>query len=296
MQMAKSAYASVRTALLLLALAAPAADAVNLRGAGTKFDQQIVSSNLTHKDVNSTFADKQKRVQKCELSACWDYRTDITNSPDIKYPKCYQQWNQCLETNGVVNRQGFGHIDTPGRRSQGQRYAEVAKAHVTHGAIAEVGLQYGFSALRFLLATPLTVHLYYFDNLQDDQTGIPRVAEILNEHFGNRITLIVGMSDVTLPVFRQQYPHEQFDLVVIDGGHNADAVRNDLTWFYKLGKPNCMVLMDDVDPAHARGQPYGPYAGPTQVYEQWLDSGRLVQMEAHPRPDGGFAVLHFKGN
>jgi len=190
-------------------------------------------------------------------------RAGITEQTSSTFPKSITSSvisngiNQFWAINGVVNKRGFRHIDIPGRMSQGQRYAEVAKAHVTHGAIAEVGLQYGFSALRFLLATPPTVHLYYFDNLQDDETGIPRVADILNEHFGRRITPIIGMRTATLPVFRQRYAHVQFNLVAIDGGHYADAVCNDFTCFYKLGRPICIVLMDDVDPAHVRGQPYG---------------------------------------
>ena len=63
----------------------------------------------------------------------------------------------------------------------------------------------------------------------------------------NQIELVRGYSQEVLKNLASQ-PHEQnsYDLVIIDGDHNAPGVYEDAVWSYELVKPGGWLLFDDV--------------------------------------------------
>jgi predicted O-methyltransferase YrrM len=113
-----------------------------------------------------------------------------------------------------------------------------AARHATRAL--EVGFNAGHSAAIMLLANPrLTIRAF-------DVGGAaylrPCLA-FLNEVFQQRITLVQGLSQVTLA----EEQSDGYDLVHIDGDHTYDAVSSDLALSLPKCSPGAIVIMDDYD-------------------------------------------------
>jgi len=109
--------------------------------------------------------------------------------------------------------------------------------------IAETGFGVGRSAWAFLENNPTSI-VTSFDSLttenghHDDNTeAITLAAEIINENFPKRHTLIIGDSKETVPENQ-----DDWDLVFVDGGHDYETAMADLRNFASPGR---IVVMDD---------------------------------------------------
>ena len=62
----------------------------------------------------------------------------------------------------------------------------------------------------------------------------------IKETFGDRINLIVGDSNITIPKYNKIY-----DFIHIDGGHSSDVANIDILNCLLLSKPKTIIIMDD---------------------------------------------------
>jgi len=119
----------------------------------------------------------------------------------------------------------------------------ISKNDITY--ILEIGFNAGHSSLLFLLTDP-NVHIVAFD-IGKWNYVIP-CCQYLNEHFNNRLTLILGDSKMTVPkYFKENSAIPNFIFAHIDGDHSTISALADLEncWMYL---PNgTIVCMDDTD-------------------------------------------------
>lgn len=103
----------------------------------------------------------------------------------------------------------------------------------------EVGVYLGHSLLILLLSNP-TLQITAIDN---DSAFTPRAVAYLNQHFGNRIKLIVGDADAVL----LSLPLKSFNLIHIDADHSIEAVTSNFRFCKRLAAPNAQIIFDDYD-------------------------------------------------
>ena len=103
--------------------------------------------------------------------------------------------------------------------------------------VMEIGFNSGFSTLLMLLSNP-NMKITCFDLCEHKYTGPCYIK--LKEDFGDRITLIIGDSRVTLPKINEVY-----DLIHIDGGHSNELAESDILNSFRLSKQKTILIMDD---------------------------------------------------
>jgi len=125
----------------------------------------------------------------------------------------------------------------------------------------EVGFNAGHSSALMLLANPrLTIRA--FDNCAHAYTR--PCLEFLNDTFDNRVEIVEGPSQLTVP----QDCQSGYDLLHIDGDHSYSAVRADLTCSLQKAAHNAIVIMDDCSPG-------------SSVERAVLERNDLVQTSTH---------------
>lgn len=105
--------------------------------------------------------------------------------------------------------------------------------------VLEIGFNAGFSALLMLL-TNSHIHITCVD-LGEYCYTLP-CFRVLQEHFGDRIHLIIGDSQKVIPTL-----HHKYDLIHIDGGHTEEVASNDIQNTHFLTKPQTILIMDDTN-------------------------------------------------
>lgn len=106
--------------------------------------------------------------------------------------------------------------------------------------ILEIGFNAGHSTLLFLLANPAT-HVTCFDICEHAYTR--PCFEFIERTFPGRCELIAGDSTKTVPAFVRDNPGRRFDLVHIDGCHEAAVAELDFWNCYGLAARH--ILWDD---------------------------------------------------
>ena len=104
--------------------------------------------------------------------------------------------------------------------------------------VMEIGFNGGHSAELFLLSNN-KINLVSFDIGTHEYIQIGK--EFIDKTYPNRHNLIIGDSNATIP----NYNEKQFDIIFIDGGHDYDTVKNDLTNCKKLSHKNTLIVLDD---------------------------------------------------
>ena len=126
-----------------------------------------------------------------------------------------------------------------------EKQKALFNAAKTAQKIVEVGVSAGHSALIMLLANPHS-KLYLFDICTLPWTR-PCVA-YLETAFPGRISLFVGDSQTTYPLFCEWHRGQQFDLMHIDGWHCPTFVALEIKCSLWISRPQKTVLVvDDID-------------------------------------------------
>jgi len=151
-----------------------------------------------------------------------------------------RKWNNLI----VALRMGLEKQNNiPHQHSSLNSSSPNSKNDITY--ILEIGFNAGHSSLLFLLTDP-NVHIVAFD-IGKWNYVIP-CCQYLNEHFNNRLTLILGDSKMTVPkYFKENSAIPNFIFAHIDGDHSTISALADLEncWMYL---PNgTIVCMDDTD-------------------------------------------------
>jgi predicted O-methyltransferase YrrM len=90
-----------------------------------------------------------------------------------------------------------------------------------------------------LLSNP-SIRITCFD-LGEHKYTLP-CYEKLKETFGDRISLVIGDSRLSL-----HNVNEVYDVIHIDGGHSIDVASSDIIHSYQLSKQGTLLIMDDYD-------------------------------------------------
>eukprot|EP00959_Pyramimonas_sp_CCMP1952_P273666 5720188-Pyramimonas_sp.AAC.1 len=141
---------------------------------------------------------------------------------------------------------------------QQQDYFRIAREYaLNHSAVTgsaknmvycETGFNSGMSALPFLLAG---YEVFSFDTMKNKYS--PSCALNLGICFPGKFTAIRGSSLETIAQLHREKPGLRCDVMSVDGGHSFKHVLNDISEFYKLSRPQGLVLIDDVYPMDTSG-------------------------------------------
>ena len=110
--------------------------------------------------------------------------------------------------------------------------------------ICEVGFNEGHSASLWLAANP-AAEVVMFDLY--DQPSAPLGETFLRSEFGDdRLHVVRGASQLTVPLFAATHPAAKCDLLVIDGAHDDDLVSKDISNLRHLARGAFhLLLLDD---------------------------------------------------
>lgn len=167
--------------------------------------------------------------------------------------------------------QGWGHITFEGSAGPHElAYLAEVTRRVGAEAVLEVGFNAGMSSQALLSASPRT-RVVSFDLGLHPYTD--RAKRYIDRRFPGRHELVIGDSRDTLPEYARTHPDAAFDLAFVDGGHEAEVVREDLRNAGRLCRPGGYVLVDDLTP----WRPWG--VGPAAAWQEALDQGLIAQEE-----------------
>jgi predicted O-methyltransferase YrrM len=120
---------------------------------------------------------------------------------------------------------------------------DTVQSLLENAVALEVGVYAGHSAFIMLIANP-TLHLVCCD------LGYPFTQpciDYLNSQFGNRVSYHQENSLTFLPTC---FPTD-FDLIHVDGCHDAGHIEKEMELIEPLRKPNAVLVVDDIDGAAA---------------------------------------------
>lgn len=131
------------------------------------------------------------------------------------------------------------------------------------GDILEIGFNSGNSALVFLYANP-NCKIYAFDicyNIYEKHC-----VDYLNTHFNNRVILIKGDSNMTVPYFNDL--KKFISIYHIDGGNNDKIISTDIVNCYNMGLDGSFLIINNCSKDYIREKYDNLYhSGKIQYYE-----------------------------
>ncbi len=139
--------------------------------------------------------------------------------------------------------------------------------------IMEIGFNAGHSAEVFLQNNP-TARLTSFDFGSHDY--VMPAKEYIDYAFPDRHTLLLGDSKMSIPLFLMSNKGKTFDFIFIDGGHDYETAKADLTNCFKLAHKDTIVVMDDTMYKNEWEHSYN--TGPTQVWREFLQENKIIEI------------------
>lgn len=136
--------------------------------------------------------------------------------------------------------------------------------------VGEIGFNAGFSSLAFLSAGT-DVKVVSFD-IGCHEVVAP-AKEFVDARYPGRHELVLGDSAESVPEYRRQHPETSFDLVFIDGGHEYEQAREDISTMRALSHPGTHVVIDDLTPWFWWGE------GPTRAWTEAISQGLITPIE-----------------
>jgi predicted O-methyltransferase YrrM len=167
--------------------------------------------------------------------------------------------------------EGRGHLPVEGSSSPEQqdylrRLVRQSKARL----VGEIGFNAGFSSLAFLSASA-DVQVVSFDIGCHEVVGTAK--EFVDAQYPGRHELVLGDSACSVPRYRTQNPEASFDIVFIDGGHEYEEARDDISNMRALSHPGTSVVIDDLTPWFWWGE------GPTRAWTEAISQGMITPVE-----------------
>ena len=167
--------------------------------------------------------------------------------------------------------EGRGHLPVEGSSSPEQqdylrRLVRQSKARL----VGEIGFNAGFSSLAFLSASA-DVQVVSFDI--GCHEVVATAKEFVDSQYPGRHELVLGDSAWSVPRYRTQNPEASFDIVFIDGGHEYEEARDDISNMRALSHPGTSVVIDDLTPWFWWGE------GPTRAWTEAISQGMIAPVE-----------------
>jgi predicted O-methyltransferase YrrM len=136
--------------------------------------------------------------------------------------------------------------------------------------VGEIGFNAGFSSLAFLSASA-DVQVVSFDI--GCHEVVRTAKEFVDAEYPGRHELVLGDSACSVPSYRTQHPEASFDIVFIDGGHEYEQAREDISNMRGLSHPGTSVVVDDLTPWFWWGE------GPTRAWTEAISQGLIAPVE-----------------
>jgi predicted O-methyltransferase YrrM len=167
--------------------------------------------------------------------------------------------------------EGRGHLPSEGSASpEQQNYLRRLVRQSNARLVGEIGFNAGFSTLAFLSANA-DVKVVSFDIGCHDVVGPAK--EFVDAQYPGRHELVLGDSKRSIPRYCAQNPEACFDIVFIDGGHEYQEARDDISNMKALSHPGTSVVIDDLTPWFWWGE------GPTRAWTEAISQGLIAPVE-----------------
>lgn len=164
-----------------------------------------------------------------------------------------------------------GHLPTEGSSSPEQQdYLRNLVTQQGARLVGEIGFNAGLSSLAFLSAST-DVQVVSFDIGCHDVVGPAK--EFVDAQYPGRHELVIGDSALTVPKYREQHPATSFDVVFIDGGHEYEQAREDISNMKALSHSGTSIVIDDLTPWFWWGE------GPTRAWTEAVSQGLIAPVE-----------------
>jgi SAM-dependent methyltransferase len=134
--------------------------------------------------------------------------------------------------------------------SQRQAFREDLKNLKDAKAIAEIGFNGGHSCEAFLESSD-KIEVISFDINRHPYTNVG--IEFMRKKYPSRFEFIPGDSRHTIKAYSDSHPGKKFDLIYIDGCHDAACAFSDIINCRNLADENTVVWIDDYTPYGVKG-------------------------------------------
>jgi predicted O-methyltransferase YrrM len=136
--------------------------------------------------------------------------------------------------------------------------------------ILEIGFNAGHSSYVFLGARP-DVRVVSFD--LGEHSYVSAAKDFIDKKFPGRHELVLGDSTITVPRYRAEHPHADFDLAFVDGGHDYEVAAADLRNCQALVAQDGLVIMDDLLDWRSWG------VGPARAWAEACTAGLVTALQ-----------------
>jgi predicted O-methyltransferase YrrM len=150
----------------------------------------------------------------------------------------YSNLDDYIVENKIVVEEG--HIGVPSHRAF---FKNLFENNSWIHSIAETGFNAGHSAELFLSIKPDTV-VTSFD--LGSHGCVQKGYEYLTATYPKRINLILGDSKETVRKYASENPGMRFDLIFIDGGHDAETAFADIANMRAFAHRDTLLVLDDL--------------------------------------------------
>lgn len=148
--------------------------------------------------------------------------------------------------------------------------------------ILEIGFNTGASAEVFLKGTNENTKVISVD-LNIWNTVMP-AKHFLDNKYPKRHLLLCGDSRNILPTLHEVFKSKRFDLIFVDGGHDYEVVKQDMENIQSFCNKDTILVLDDVCREENNEKHYT--IGPTKVWNELLEEGKVVEVGSHEMEGG----------
>jgi predicted O-methyltransferase YrrM len=178
-----------------------------------------------------------------------------------------------MSITSFLNNRGFRDFEGYSQQVQQQVKDLIILTNKPNINVIEIGFNAGHSAEVFLQNNN-TLSLTSFD-LGIHNYVIP-AKEFIDLTYPNRHNLILGDSTTTIPDYIQNNKDTKFDIIFIDGGHDYEIAKADLTNCFHLAHKDTIVILDDTIFTQGWEQLYT--IGPTRTWTEHLQQNKIIEL------------------
>jgi|TARA_Y100000992_G_scaffold298559_1_gene263924 predicted O-methyltransferase YrrM len=138
--------------------------------------------------------------------------------------------------------------------------------------IMEIGFNCGHSAEIFLKGKPEN-NVHSFSIIRDN---LRHGKRYLDHKYPERLKIVIGESQHSVPRFADKNKDKKFDLIFIDGAHWEPIPKEDLENCRRLAHENTIVLFDDTCYSDKLCRYWNNY--PTKIWRDAIERNEIVEM------------------